>query len=473
MLVLAIESSTSSAKAMLYDTEQGVVDVQSASYPADICAGGLSDTEGVHRLSLSIGAQIARGKPIEAIAVCGTWHSIAVCSGDLEPVSPTYSWNYMAPSEDCAQIRSDEALTHALYTHTGCMPHVTYPRQSLHYAQKNGLDLTGKQLISQGAYTFYKLTGEYCESISTMSGSGLLNIHSLEYDDLALDLLGLQPSQLGRLVRYTDVRPLSVQAANELGVPAGIPVVPAHPDGALNQISSCAAKVGRMTLSIGTSAAIRLTADHPVLPEGHQLWSYYGVADWMSGAATAGACNCLNWFLKDCLHGKWSFKELEDPNDIGGDVPVFLPFLFGERCPGWHDDRRGGFCDITAAHKVRDLYRGLQAGVLFNLHQCYEVLSGLAGEPTDILVSGGVLNSVQWTQMLADIFGRELACVPTLDASSMGAVILALHAAGGLEDIRSFDGDYKTARRVSPRPEFRDYYAEQYNRYLHWYKETL
>ena len=472
MLVLALESSTSSAKAMLYDTEQGVVDVRSRSYPAEICAGGVSDTEQVHRLTLEIGAQVARGRAVAAVAVCGTWHSIAVCDGALRPLGATYSWNYMLPSDDCAAMRADKALTHELYTRTGCMPHVTYPRQSLHYLQQNGLKLSDKKLISQGAYTFYRLTGEFCESASTASGSGLLNVHTLQYDEAALGLLGLDPAQLGRLVRYTDVCPLGADAADLLGIAPGVPVVPAHPDGALNQISSCAAQVGRMTLSTGTSAAIRLTADRPVLPEEHQLWCYYGVADWMSGAATSGACNCLNWFLKYCLQNKWSFKELEDPADVGGDVPVFLPFLFGERCPGWRDGRRGGFCDITGAHSVRDLYRAVQAGILFNLYQCFEVLSGLAGAPSDILVSGGILNSVQWTQMLADIFGREIACMPTIDASSMGAVILALHAAGALDDIKQFDGDYKTARRVAPRAAFRDYYAEQYARYLDWYEKT-
>lgn len=472
MLVLALESSTSSAKAMLYDSEQGVVDTCSRAYSAEICANGVSDTEQVHRLTLSLGAQLAKGREIAALAVCGTWHSIAVCDGALRPSDSTYSWNFMAPSADCAATRADAALTHELYTRTGCMPHVTYPRQSLLYLQKNGLSLRGKLLISQGAYTFYKLTGEYCESVSTMSGSGLLNIHTLTYDEMVRGMLGISESQLGRLVSYRDVCPLRADAAALLGVPAGIPVVPAHPDGALNQIASCAAQVGRMTLSIGTSAAIRLSAERPILPEGHQLWCYYGVDGWISGAATAGACNCLNWFLKDFLDRKWSFAELEDPEDIGGFVPVFLPFLYGERCPGWRDDRGGGFFDLRGGHSVRDLYRGVQAGILFNLYQCFSVLTELAGMPSDILVSGGVLNSVQWTQMLADIFGREIACVPAIDASSMGAVILALHAAGAIEDVTRFDHDYRAARRVSPRAEFRDYYAEQYARFTGWYAKT-
>ena len=103
----------------------------------------------------------------------------------------------------------------------------------------------------------------------------------------------------------------------------------------------------------------------------------------------------------------------------------------------------------------------------------FEILKGLAGRPEEILVSGGILNSPRWTQMLADIFGQEMACVPTLNASTMGAVILALHAAGAIDDVWSFRADYEHATRIQPRPEFQDYYGEQYRQYLDWYSKTL
>ena len=334
MLVLALESSTSAAKAMLFDTEKGVVDVETEPYGPQVDENGTQDTDAVFQSTMRVGRKVAQGKEIAAIAVCGTWHSITVLDQKMQPATRTFSWSYMGASDVCKRIRRDEALTSKLYQRTGCMPHVTYIRHTLMHLKEQGLDLSDKIFASQGGYNFYKLTGELLESYSTASGSGLLNIHTKEYDPFVLDMVGIKHSQLGELATYRDTRPLNGAGAELLGVREGIPVVPPHPDGALNQIGSGAAHVGRMTFSVGTSAAIRLVTDRPVLPEEKQTWCYVGVDGWIAGAATAGACNCINWFKDIFLKGRWSFSELEQEDDVGGDVPVFLPFLFGERCPG-------------------------------------------------------------------------------------------------------------------------------------------
>ncbi len=194
MLVLVLESSTSSAKALLYDTDKGVLGTRDASYEDNglIREEGVTDTDGVFRLTAGLARELAAGRDVAAVALCGTFHSMAVCGGDMEPLGSTYSWNYMAPSAHCADARADAALADKLYNSTGCMPHVTYMRQTMRYLGENGLDLNGKLLVSQGAYNFYRLTGEFRESVSTASGSGLLNTHTLGYDDFALDYAGIK-----------------------------------------------------------------------------------------------------------------------------------------------------------------------------------------------------------------------------------------------------------------------------------------
>lgn len=62
MIVLALESSTSSAKAILYDTACGVRAVKTIPYPAAACAGGVSDTDAIAALTLQAGAEIAAGR---------------------------------------------------------------------------------------------------------------------------------------------------------------------------------------------------------------------------------------------------------------------------------------------------------------------------------------------------------------------------------------------------------------------------
>ena len=471
MIVLALESSTSSAKAILYDTARGVCAVKTLPYPAEICAGGVSDTDAITALTLKAGAEISRGQPVQAVAVCGTWHSIGLCDGTLDHPGKTYSWNYLAPSMQCAAIRSDLKLTDELYGRTGCMPHVTYSRHALRYLSSQGVSFSHTQFISQGAYTFYRLTDAYRESISTMSGSGLLNIHDLRYDEFVLQWLGLKQEQFAPLATFRDTAPLTQKAADLLGIAPGIPVVPAFPDGALNQLSAGALEPGRMTLSIGTSAAIRLSVPKPKLPENHSLWCYYGVDGWVSGAAISGACNCVNWFMEHALGQKLHFSDLEPGSWDTDTLPVFLPFIFGERCPGWNDERRGGFLGVAPEHGAPELYRGVLAGILCNLYQCYETLCACSQAPADIRVSGGVLHSPGWTQMLADFLQRELLCANEPDASTIGAALLAAHAAGDPAPLGQ--GANTLMHRVQPRAEQAQACQALYRRYCSAYHSGL
>lgn len=473
MYILALEASTSSAKAVLYDPALDRSETASESYDPSICRDGLMDTEQVFRCVARLGRQLAAGKDVAAVALCAVWHSVAVCDADMNPVDRTHNWNWMAPSGMCREVRADRELAAKLYARTGCMPHVTYPREMLRYMGREGKSLRGCLLPSQGAYNFYRLTGAFRESVCTVSGGGLINLAALDYDDFVLDYCGVERSQFGPLCTYRDALPLSPEGAALLGVDAGIPVVPAHADGALNQLGDGAAAPGRMTASVGTSGAIRFTTDRPTLPAERSLWCYRGATDYMAGAAVAGACNCIDWFKDGFLRGAFSYAELESGAARPDDPPVFLPFLFGERCPGWRDDRLGGFAGVRPEHNVSDLYLAVQRGVLFGMYQCYESLTSNMGWPESICLSGGILRSEGWTQMAADLFGQKLQISQNDNASLTGALLLGMHAAGLVDDVAHYEFPAaKNRRRVAPREDRTAALRAQYERYLEWYERS-
>ena len=473
MLILALEASTSSAKAMLFDTDTGAAETAAEAYDPSICRDGLTDTEQVFQCVARLGRKLAAGKPVAAIGLCATWHSVSVCDGDMRPVMRTHNWNYMAPAAMCREVRANRDLAGKLYTRTGCMPHVTYPRDMLRYLGQQGVSLKGRLLPSQGAYNLWRLTGAFRESVCSVSGGGFINIGSMDYDDFALDYCGVERSQFGRLCDYTATQPLSAEGAALLGVDAGIPVVPAHADGALNQVGDGAAASGRMTVSVGTSGALRFTVDRPVLPRSHALWCYRGATGHMAGAAVQGACNCVNWFKDTFLKGQFSFAELEAGVCPTGRPPLFMPFLFGERCPGWRDDRLGGFADIHPEHSLPDLYLAVQQGVLFGMYQCYEELTGSMGQPESIALSGGILNSPRWTRMAADLFGHEMLISQNANASLTGAVLLGMHAAGLVDDVAAYEFPSARGRAVvTPDAHNTRVLREHYRRYLEEYRRS-
>ncbi|MCD8138704.1 MAG: hypothetical protein LUE17_02820 [Planctomycetaceae bacterium] len=471
MLVLVLESSTSAAKALLYDADAGVVATASENYGPDIDAGGLHDADAVFRLTARLGRKVADGREVAAVAVCGVWHSLVACDDAMRPVTPTYLWNFTGTDHICRDIRSDSPRARAIYTNTGCMPNITYQPYAVLHMRRNGLAPEGKRFASQAGYNFFHLTGERLETRSIVSGMGFLNTHTREYDEEILALCGLAAEQLGMLTDYRGVCPLSPAGAELLGIPPGIPVVPPHSDGALNQVGNGASTTGSMTFSVGTSAAIRLSTDRPILSDPPATWCYVGVEGWMSGAATNGACNCINWFKETVLKNAWSFDELGRDLLDRSRTPTFLPFLFGERCPGWDDTRRGGFCDLNGDDGAPALFRAVSEGILYNVYQCYRILTDLSGQPERIILSGGILNSPGWVQMAADIFCRELLVSDNPHASLLGGAALALHAAGRLPDLATFG---ETALdSVTPRADATDGYRAKFDRYLHFYTNGI
>ncbi len=468
MKVLVLEASTSSAKAMLFDSQQGILALCSHTYPPGVGDSTVQNTEGVFYEMLKAGAEAAKGQQVDAVALSSIWHGLTVCDESMQPLTPTYTWAYLGAAPTVNTLRRDGAYVEAFYKKTGCMVHSIYPVFRLMQLEAEGLTLKNRFLMGQGEYNFQRLTGGFFSTPSLMSGFGVLNTHRRDYDNTLLSELGVTRSQLPELAEYWQTRPLNKASAALLGVAQGIPVLPPFPDGALNQIGSGAMAEGEMTLSVGTSGALRMVTAKPVIPEKPSTWCYMSPTGWLSGAATQGACNCVDWMKKKLFDDRYSYSALEEkPVDIKN-LPVFLPFLFGERCPGWQDEREGGFHGVKASHGREELFIATLEGVLMNLRHCSNVLTQITGQPKNIHVSGGILRSQVWLQMLADIFSQTLACTDAEQASLLGGAALAMVSLKQTGDMNIMAGYFKR-QYVYPNAQMKELYDGRYARYLEYY----
>lgn len=159
-----------------------------------------------------------------------------------------------------------------------------------------GFDLSGYMAAGQNVYNTYRMTGKKLVTECVASGTGLMNIYNKKYEPELLRELGISESSLPEIIPYDRIYPLAKEPASVLGLKEGTPVIPSNSDGGLNQIGVGALKKGVMTFSVGTSGAIRLTTEAPIIPEEPSTWCYLSPKSWLSGAATSGACNCIDWF---------------------------------------------------------------------------------------------------------------------------------------------------------------------------------
>jgi gluconokinase len=115
---------------------------------------------------------------------------------------------------------------------------------------------------------------------------------------------------------------------------------------------------------------------------------------------------------------------------------TLLPFLAGERAPGWRGDRRAIIAGLSLSTTAVDVVHAAMEAVTLRLMLIYKRLAALATPDHLLVASGGsVARSRVWTRMLADGLGRPIYWSPESEATSRGAALLALEVLGALPDL--------------------------------------
>jgi gluconokinase len=394
---------------------------------------------------------------------------------DRLPIGPIYTWADVSAGPTVELLKADLDFSRKYYQKTGHMIHAMYPFWKYYHLLKTAPELIRKvrYISSQVEYVYEGLTGEIGVSKCITSASGFFNAHTMDWDEDLLAMVDLDPSQFSPLRDAPHWAGLRESIAKEVGLPVGLPVTVGFADGAMNQVGIGGDRAGIMSFSVGTSAAIRMVSLEPKIPDTPSTWCYYLYkGKRLVGASTQGACSCVDWFLNNLPMEIRSYDRFET-EAAGIDImkaPYFLPFLFGERCPGWQDQRLGGFFELRPSHRLADLYFAVLEGILFNVFHCYKMLTVMVGEPEKIVISGGIMNSKFWLQMAADIFGRELLTTGVTNDSTVGAAVIGIQAAGGLKQASDFE---PALTRATPSPSKNiKLYQERFQKYLELYRLT-
>jgi gluconokinase len=214
---------------------------------------------------------------------------------------------------------------------------------------------------------------------------------------------------------------------------AQVPWFPPWGDGACSNVGSDCAGPGRVALNVGTSCALRVVLPSvPRVPEG--LWRYrVDAARNLVGGATSEGGNVIAW-CRRVLALPADEAALEAalaslPPD--GHGLTALPFLAGERSPGWRDDARGALSGIRLGTNAVGILGALLESVAYRLALVHERLAPLCAPGHAIVASGCALaRSPSWTAMIASALGTPVTLSSEAEASSRGAALLALQALG-------------------------------------------
>jgi xylulokinase len=152
-----------------------------------------------------------------------------------------------------------------------------------------------------------------------------------------------------------------------------------------------------------------------------------------------------------------------------GRVPVWTPYLRGERAPFHDTSLRGGLHDLDMTHDAQSVERAAYEASGFVIRH---MLDRAGIRARRIVASGGGTHVLPWMQGVADASGLPVDTVAVAEGSALGAAYIARWTAG-LES--SLDGAQRWAqvgRRVEPDARWAAAASERYARFLAFNPDT-
>ncbi|MBE6990929.1 MAG: hypothetical protein E7426_09350 [Ruminococcaceae bacterium] len=307
-------------------------------------------------------------------------------------------------------------------------------------------------LFNPSSYLVMRLTGAYCMDHTRAATTMLYNIHKGQWDAELCRYFSLVPDCLPPLHGSSDV---VGRTTGDGPLPAGIPVTAGVMDtmAAMVGLGSGRQENALILGSVGRFVLPTQKLDrrflNTVLPDRSALASMTPVNN--AGISVRWARDLL--MSGGAAGGYAEMDRLAAEKPVGSDGLMFFPYLTGASCPNWDASVRGAFLHMEAYHDSGHFSRAVMEGVGYALAEALQLFIRQVGAPSGrICCGGGGARSTLWTQILSDIFGRELVIPENLETETVGCAILAGRGAGLLrgDDVADWN---RVVRTVSPRPD--------------------
>lgn len=448
--ILALDIGTSSVRAALYDTDGNVLPKTMVKNERRLTAtedGGaeIDAPQALKQIEQAIDDVLKKSAKIKGeithVAASSFWHSLVGVERRGKPTTKVFGWADTRSRNYVEDLRKkfDETKVH---DRTGARFHSSFWMAKLLWLKKDFPKIFAKteRWLSFSDFVALKFFGEAVTSVSMASATGIFDIRLNDWDAELIKFLKLKSENLPRIVeKDAQTFQLNSKYRKRWGKLKNAEWFTAIGDGAANNIGAGCVKKEKAALMIGTSGAMRVAFRGEVpkrIPSG--LWCYrIDRKRVIIGGALSDGGGLYGW-LKDNLRliddDDAIEKEIEKRAPDGHDL-TFLPFLAGERSTGYHETAHGAILGLKSATDTIDIARSALESVAYRFAEIFDQLNGIC-KIREIIASGGALReSPVWTQIISDVLARKMFLPDTREASSRGAVLLALETIGKIESV--------------------------------------
>ncbi len=449
-LILVLDIGTSSVRAALYDTQGSVLPATMVKNERTLTAtddGGaeIDAAEAFAQIEKAVDDVLKKSAKIKGeishVAASSFWHSLVGVDERGKPTTKVFGWADTRSAKYVADLRKkfDEAEVH---NRTGARFHSSFWTAKLLWLRKDYAKIFERtdRWLSFSDFAALKFFDVAATSVSMASATGIYNLRTNDWDAELIKFLKLKRADLPEIVSQdSQTFRLNSKYQKRWERLKNAEWFLAIGDGAANNIGAGCVQKEKAALMIGTSGAMRVAfaGDVPKkIPSG--LWCYrIDRKRIIIGGALSDGGGLYRW-LKD------NFRLKDDDNktekEIEKRIPdahglTFLPFLAGERGTGYHENAHGAVLGLKSATDTIDIVQAALESVAYRFAEIYDQLNDVC-KIREIIASGGALReSPVWTQIIADVLAVNLSLPDVREASSRGAVLLALEMIGKIESI--------------------------------------
>jgi glycerol kinase len=416
-------------------------------------------------------AALADGGPVAGVGVANQRASAVVWDPATgQPVGPGLGWQDLRTVGACLELQG--AGLHLA-------PNQTATKVAWLLDNHAGDRRPGLVWGTVDAWIVWHLTegSAHLTDASNAAVTGLLTPDGGGWDMGVAERLGVPESSFPVLVDSAGV------AAEASALPGAPPVAGIAGDQQASLVGQGCTRPGLAKITFGTGGMLDLCSgdERPGFagrgPGGCfpiVAWRRGGRITWGVEAIMLTAGTAVDWLVDDLgLIGSAAESETVAGEVTGTEGVVFVPALLGLGTPAWDFGARGSLLGVsrgtTRAHLVRAVLEGVA-------HRGADLLEAAEADTsmsiTSLRVDGGMSANGPFLQALADACGRPVEVSPQLEATTLGAGLLAGLGLGLWPDEAALADTWAPRATVEPSGTAdRDRWRAAVDRARSWYPE--
>ena len=470
--IIAIDQSTSSTKALLFDEQCHVVARTNVDHKQYYPQTGWveHDAEEIYQNMIAAIRQLAQSSHLSpltshlSLAITNQRETAVVWNRLTgKPVSRAVVWQDTRGAELCRQLRA-EGHAKRVFDKSGLLIDPNFSATAIKWLLDNvdgarQLSARGELLMgTMDTWLIWKLTGGkvHATDYTNASRTMLFNIHTMQWDDDLLKLFDIPRSMMPE-VKPCDAIYGKTTCEGLFGQPIAIAGVLGDSHGALVGQMCFDTGSGKVTYGTGSSVMVNIGQQPKAAPAGLVTsvgFSAFGRVYYGFEGNIYSTGATLKW-MADQLQLVGHPSEMEAlATSVGDNGGVYIvPAFSGLGAPWWQSGVKGAVFGLTFATTKAHILRAALESIAYQIKDLVDVMSrATGGKLCEICADGGPTKNRFLMQFQADMLDTPVVCTEVDDASALGAVVMNGFARGLW---KSFD-DVATFRKVTqtflPRP---------------------